>query len=290
MPITRKSAPEALRPVPEPYGRYLRLLGFNAIPGGLEGLGALVRSHLCRVPFENVSKLLLFGREGAGRVTSLGEFLDGIEREDLGGTCYTSNPFLAELLRVLGYDADLLGADMSTPNVHTVIRVRIGGVAYHVDVGYAAPLRRPVALDSLPFACDQGKYRYVLDHRSGRCRLTVWSEGERVHGYAVGEHPRRRDFFRSIILDSYAPGKTFMSCLRVARFFEDGTSVELKDATLIRSLGTESVQNRLRSMRELRQAVDRQLAMPRCPIEEAVGVLERVTGRPFFEGDGDSRV
>src|ERR1035438_69834 len=50
-------------------------------------LDEIVRRHLCRVPFENVSKLLLLGREGAGRVTMLAEFLDGIEHRDLGGTC-----------------------------------------------------------------------------------------------------------------------------------------------------------------------------------------------------------
>ena len=107
--------------------RYLRLLGIQGIPAGLAGLREIVARHLCRVPFENVSKLTLFGREGAGRVTTISEFLDGIENYDLGGTCYTNNPYLAELLQALGYDADLLGADMTKPDVHTVIRVRIDG-------------------------------------------------------------------------------------------------------------------------------------------------------------------
>src|ERR1017187_3649094 len=83
--------------------RYLRLLGIRtpiAGPAGWDeaGLDEVVHRHLCRVPFENVSKLLLLGREGAGRVTTLTEFLDGIEHYDLGGTCHTNNPFLASLL------------------------------------------------------------------------------------------------------------------------------------------------------------------------------------------------
>ena len=121
--------------------RYLRLLGIRDFPVGLEGLRQLVRAHLVRVPFENVSKLLLFAREGAGRPITLAQFLDGIEHEDLGGTCYSSNPFLAELLAALGYECTLLGADMSAPDVHTSIRVRLDGHDYHVDAGPRPPLR-----------------------------------------------------------------------------------------------------------------------------------------------------
>src|ERR1035438_3528771 len=103
----------------EPFQRYLRLLGIVGRPSGLDGLRTLVRWHLAAVPFENISKLLLVDRERTGRVTTLTEFLDGIEYSDLGGTCYTNNPYLTELLRDLGYDADLLGADMGHPNVRS---------------------------------------------------------------------------------------------------------------------------------------------------------------------------
>src|ERR1039457_380613 len=146
----------------DPFQRYLRLIGIAGHPAGLDGLRTLVRRHLSAVPFENMSKLLLWDREGAGRATTLPEFLDGVEYSDLGGTCYTNNPFLTDLLRELGYDADLLGADMNQPNVHTCIRVRIDSVAYHVDVGFAAPFREPIRLDRLPVPVEEGANRYVL--------------------------------------------------------------------------------------------------------------------------------
>ena len=161
------SANAGSRALAEPYPRYLRLLGMGGLPSGLGGLRQLVRAHLCRVPFENVSKLLLHGRERAARLTTLAEFLDGIEFRDLGGTCYTSNPFFAGLLRALGYDADLLGAAMSRPDVHTSIRVRLDAVGYHVDVGYGAPFREPLRLDRLPCEVAEGSYRYVLDRGPG---------------------------------------------------------------------------------------------------------------------------
>ncbi len=43
----------------DPYQRYLRLLGVDAPPSGLEGLRMLIGRHFAAVPFENVSKLLL---------------------------------------------------------------------------------------------------------------------------------------------------------------------------------------------------------------------------------------
>ena len=267
--------------------RHLGLLGIERPSSGLAGLREIVRRHLCRVPFENVSKLLLVGREGTGREIALGEFLDGIEHYNLGGTCYTSNPFLASLLQTLGYDADLLGADMTRPNVHTSIRVRIGPDEYHVDVGYASPFREPIPLDRLPHEIAHGPYRYVLDRgsRASEYEMAVFSGGERVHGYAVHGPAREREFFRPIVHDSFRPGTTFMSCLRITRFF-DQHAVELKNATLIRYRGSESRQTTLGSMAELRRAVEDDLAMPRCPVEEAVGILERLTGKPFFEGPG----
>ncbi|MBZ5620369.1 MAG: arylamine N-acetyltransferase [Acidobacteriia bacterium] len=234
--------------------------------------------HLCRVPFENVSKLLLFGREGAGRPTTVSEFLDGIEHYDLGGTCYTSNPFLAELLAALGYDTDLLGADMSAPNVHTVIRVRMGGVNYHVDVGFAAPFREPMRFDEPAHEIADGDERFVVENYS----VTVFSGRERLYGYVAHDPPRSLESFSPIILDSYSPGQTFMSCLRITRFFEDHTA-EIRNTTLIQSKGGESRQTTLNSLAELESAVAHDLAMPRCPIEQAVAVLERVTGKPLFD-------
>ena len=276
--------------VAEPYARYLRTLGFNDVPTGITGLEELVRRHLCRIPFENVSKLLLIAREGAGRITTLTEFLEGIDHLDLGGTCYTSNPFFAELLRFIGYDADLLGADMTNPNVHTVVRVRIDGIAYHVDVGYAAPLYQPIRLDRLPFEVVQGDYRYVVEgDGSGECRMKVWRGRELAHGYAVHQPPRSLQFFRGIILDSYAPGRTFTSCLRITRFF-DRHAVELRDANMTLYRGEETEVTVLRSTKELREAVDRQFAMPHCPIERAVEMLERITGRRFFDEEPAPRL
>ena len=269
--------------------RYLRVLGTRTpTPGPAvldeAALDEIVYRHLCRVPFENVSKLLLLGREGTGRVTTLAEFLDGIEHRDLGGTCHTNNPFLASLLNALGYQADLLGADMSKPNVHTSIRVRLSGVAYHVDVGYGAPFRHAIRLDRLPWEFEQGRCRYVFDRAAmpDAYQASVHSGEQRLHGYVVHPPAREAGFFDNEVIDSYRPGMTFTSMLRIIRFFDD-YAADLEDAKLSIHRGRETTTKVLRNMIELRAAVADDLAMPRCPVEEAVAVLEQRTGKSVFE-------
>ena len=264
-----------------PYNRYLRLLGFSTPPNGFDGLRALVSAHLCRVPFENISKLLLYAREGRGRVNTLDEFLDGIEFHDLGGTCYTINPFLAELLRALGYDADLLGAGMSNPNVHTCLRVRLDGRAYHVDAGYGAPYYNPIPLDELPHEILWGPERHIFESHDGGFRmLELSTENDRPHSYTPNELARSFEFFQPIIEASYAPGAGFLNRLRICRFFGD-RSVDLHNTRCRWNAGSESRQREIASLEELRHVLDNDFRMPRAPIEAAVAALERNTGRPL---------
>ena len=270
----------------EEHARYLQVLGFDEAPAGLEGLRALVHRHLCRVPFENVSKLLLFAREGRGRPVALPEFLTNIVHHDLGGTCYSSNPFFSQLLGALGYDAVLLGADMSLQDVHTSIRVVVDAIEYHVDVGYAAPFRDPIRLDGLPCTIRQGDDRYVFerDSRPGALRLTMTTGDGRQHGYVVHPPPRTPEFFRPTIVASFRPGATFMRGLRISRFFED-RAVDLRNRRLTISRGDRSEQRTLDNLAELRHAVNTEFLMARCPVEEAVSILEHLTGRAFFSGE-----
>ncbi len=261
--------------------RYLRLLGIQERPSGLDGLRFIVRRHLAAVPFENISKLLLYAREGAGRPITLTEFLDGIEHLDLGGTCYMNNPFLADLLRHLGYDAELLGADMSRPNVHTCIRVRLGSTAYHVDVGFGSPFRDPIPLENLPATVREGGNRYVFELADeGRVRCTMQGE-EPAPGYLAHDPPRTREFFDPIVRDSFARSSTFLNWLRIGRVFER-QSVDLINRKLYRHVSDTTTVTELKNMAELKAAVANEFQMPRCPIDSAVAVLEEITGRPFF--------
>jgi arylamine N-acetyltransferase len=269
--------------IPEPFLRYLRLLGISGRPAGIKGLEEIVLRHLCRIPFENVSKLLLFARENRGRAATLDEFLDGIEYRDLGGTCHSSNPFLAELLKSLGYETVLLGADMTEPDVHTSIRVKIDSVNYHVDMGYAAPFRRPIRLDRLPYEVVQGDFRYVLDRRpdDSRYEISVLAGDERIHGYVVNETPRDPDYFDKTIRESFEPGRAFMTRLRITRFFPEQT-IEVRDRTALYFRGGVGRTAGLSDIAELEYVVFKDMQMPRCPVRNAIAVLEGLTGGRFF--------
>ena len=110
----------------------------------------------------------------------------------------------------------------------------------------------------------------------------AYAGDNRLHGYRAHNEPRTLDFFRQTIVDSFLPEKTFMRWLRIARFFEKG-SVQLRNRTLtvINADGQTSTRE-LSSMDELEQSLEPTFHMPRCPIRQAVSVLEEVTGQPFF--------
>ena len=268
------------------YERYLNLIGIETTPTGFDGLTEIVRNHLSFIPFENVSKLLLFDREKAGRPIALSEFLDNIEFLDLGGTCYSSNPFLRDLLFFLGYKANLLGANMDQPNVHTCIRTGLNSHQYHIDVGYAAPFKKPIRLDNIPYEIKHGNYTYLLKKikNVNKYGIEVLLDGEKIHGYIINEVHRNFDFFSNTIIDSFKPGNTFMSCIRITRFFED-RSVELKNRTLTIYNGKESYSKILRNIEEIETAVKNDLMMPKCPIQKAIKILEEVTQKSFFEDE-----
>jgi len=279
-----------MRALPEIYQRYLRVLGLEGRPSGLAGLRALVRAHLVRVPFENVSKLLLFGREGRGRFFTLPEFLDGIEHHDLGGTCHSANPFLGDLLRALGYDADVRGANMPPRlNCHTSLRVRIDSRAYHVDVGYGGPFREPISLDHLPFEMTEGEHRYVLDrdpHGEGY-EMAVFTCEERVHGYIVHGPPRALEFFAPAMKNSFGTGAAFLNCIRICRFFDDH-SVTLLNGGLSIHRGASTTRRELHSVAEVEAALARDFEMPRCPARAAVEIVEQIAGKPLFDAGAAS--
>jgi hypothetical protein len=111
--------------------------------------------------------------------------------------------------------------------------------------------------------------------------MAHWRGDERIHGYVVHEPPRDFSYFRRTVEDSFLPGRTFMTWLRIARFFDDH-SVDLIDRTLTIHRGCCSRDYEVTSVKEIRDAIDNEMGMPRCPVEEAVEVFERLNGKKFF--------
>ena len=128
------------------FDTYLGILCLKKSDPTLESLTQIIRAHLSRIPFENISKLYRMKKYSLKAVPDFELYLDGISRYHFGGTCYANNYYLNQLLINLGYEVRLCGADMNNPDVHVINIVTLNDREYLVDVGYAAPFLNPVPL------------------------------------------------------------------------------------------------------------------------------------------------
>jgi arylamine N-acetyltransferase len=256
---------------PVQLDRYLDVLGVDSAPPSREHLSALVTAQLTRVPFENISKLLARKR-GERFIPDLERYLDGIEGFNFGGTCYVNNPYFNLLLRHLGYDVRLCGADMSSSDVHIVSVVRLQRREYLVDVGYAAPFYVPLPRDlETDHVVEFGTTRYVLHPRDerGRSRMDLLRGGERIHGYVAKPEPRVLEHFEGVIRDSYRDTATFMNAVVVERFFP-GRSVRFHNLSLTISTVDDTTVTMLADEEDLVAAVVEHCGMPGEMVREAM--------------------
>ena len=262
--------------MPPLHRRYLALLGVEPDRPGLAHLRRLVRAHLERVPFENISKLHHLRTRGLRDAPDLELFLDGVERHGFGGTCSSNNPHFAGLLRSLGYDVSLCGADMSDPDVHTALIVRLQEREYLVDTGYAAPLFEPLPRDR-GGEVRSGDDRWVLDPPDGlgRSRMTHLRRGEPVHGYLLKPRPREPGFFRPMVRASFRPSATFMTQVLLVRVA--GERVErIANLNLVEATGSRFRVTRLADRDELVTTVEERFGIPAAITREAIAGIDQL--------------
>ena len=249
---------------PKFLGRYLRLLGVSSRRPSVDSLHERVQAQVCRVPFENISKLYYKMHRDLRALPGLELFLDGIERFNFGGTCYANNYYFYQLLANLGYPAMLCGADMSTPNAHLVSMIDLEKRQYLVDVGYAAPFVAPLPRDlATDHVIALGRDRYVLKPQdaAGRSRLELYRDGNLKHGYVARPVPRQIGDFEPVIADSYRDEATFMNAILLARFFP-GRSLVIHNLTVIESRGTGSSVRAIADRSELVQEISGGFGIP----------------------------
>jgi N-hydroxyarylamine O-acetyltransferase len=259
--------------------RYLTLLDVPKRKPSFDALCEIVRAHIIRIPFENVSKLYYKKHQGLQGQPNLELFLDGIEQCHFGGTCYANNYYLYQLLANLGYQVKLCGADMSDPDVHLVSMVTVEKQEYLVDVGYAAPFLTPLPRDlTTDYTIALGRDQYVLKPQDteGRSQMELYRDGDLKHGYLAKPAPRQIQEFEQIIADSYREDSTFMNALLLARFFPD-RSVVIRNLTVIESQSMTSKAQTLSSQDELGQVIYQYFAISKKITEDVVRQLGQLS-------------
>jgi len=265
--------------------RYLNVLEVSQREPSLYALTELVSAHLMRVPFENISKLYYWKRLHLASLPSVQQFLEGAEQYHFGGTCYSNNFHFYTLLKWLGYDVRLCGADMSAPSVHMVSVVTIDEREYLVDTGYAAPFLAPLPLDLTgDHVIGLGRDRYVLKPKdeTGCSCLELYREGKLKHSYVVRPCRKTLDDFRQVIADSFRPSATFLNSILLARFWPK-RSLVIHNQTLIDSRAAHSAIQSLSGRSEVVDAIQAWFEIPREVASEAVeglGELEDPWGKP----------
>lgn len=221
------------------FDKYLKLIGVEAAVPSFELLCRVVKAHLIKIPFENISKLL-FKKQGMNNIPDFSTFLEGIEKYNFGGTCYSNNYYFYLLLEHLGFDVKFCGADMKDPDVHLISMVSVDGEEYIVDGGYAAPFLKPLPRElNTEFVINSGNEKYIINpmDENGRTKVEHYDNNELKHWYTAKPQPRKIEEFRGVIEDSYTDDSTFMNALRITSYSENG-SIVLKNLALTETIGS----------------------------------------------------
>lgn len=258
----------------------LDLLGvFERVPDG-NTLNKVVAAFVTRVPFENISKLYYKKRYGLRGLPELERYVEGIERYHFGGTCYSNNYCLHRLLKHLGFDVMLCGADMNNPDVHLVNMVTLDGREYLIDSGYAAPFLEPIPRDSEEeHVIVLGNSRYVLHPKDaeGRSRLELYRDGALTHAYTAKPIHRPIEYFSTVIADSFLDSSTFMNALLLARFWK-GRAVILHNLTVIEAEGETQRVRKVECKGDLPAEIEKLFSIPRDIVAETIEGLQSFGG------------
>lgn len=258
------------------YDKYLKLLGVDLSEAGFKLLKKIVKTHLIKIPFENISKLL-YKKQGTNYIPDLELYLDGIDKYNFGGTCYSNNYYLYLLLQYLGYNVKICGADMKNPDVHIISIVTIDEKEFIVDGGYAAPFFDPLPRDLLTdHIISYGKEKYIIKPRDqlGRTTVEQYYDSKLQHWYTAKPRERKIEEFRKVIEDSYSNEAVFMNAIRITKYNEN-SSLVLKNLSLTVTRGNKSSTIKL-SRAELPKVIEENFEIPSSVVFEAISNIKEL--------------
>ncbi|NWF89156.1 MAG: arylamine N-acetyltransferase [Ignavibacteriaceae bacterium] len=258
------------------FDKYLSLLEQKREAPSVEYLHKIVKSHLIKIPFENISKLLL-KQKNATTIPDLVQYLEGIEKYNFGGTCYSNNYYLYLLLQHLGFEVKLCGCDMKNPDVHLISIVTIDNREFIVDGGYAAPFLEPMPRDlKTDYVIELGNEQYILKPKNDeeKSHLEQYHNGELKHWYTAKPQSRNFDEFEKVIRDSYADKAMFMNAILITRFFENG-SIVLRNLNLTETIDGKTSAAKI-VFEEIPELVNNKFGIPAELVRKAISKLSEL--------------
>lgn len=257
------------------FNKYLKILKIRRKKPTLENLTEIVTSHLNNIPFENISKIFYYKRFGLKSIPDFELYLNGIEKNNFGGTCYSNNYYINLLLKHLGFNVILCGADMNNPDVHLTNVINIDSKKYLVDVGYGAPLFNPIPMDIKEvYSINHGfdKYSYFPINEKGLFQIKQFRGNKIKHGYIVKPFERDIKEFEKVIEDSFAPSSTFLNRITIIKF-DHTSSVSVRNYSLIKIKDKEVEKVHLANKDEIIKKITTNFNLPRDIVEESVNFI-----------------
>lgn len=255
-------------------------------PPSADLLRLLVRSHLLAVPFENLD-IAVFGRPIRYELPALVEKIVDRRR---GGWCYELNLLFLQLLRGLGFEAELASGRVIRDGVrgpeleHATILVHLEGERWLADVGYGdmlpvLPLRdgaeescgdRVVRLRAVPDEPSTWAIeREIAGHASRRCTFTT------------GAHPFEA-FLEQSGVQQTSPASVFQRHVMVNKPLPAGGQAVLLDANLLITIGANTTSCPLADPEQVRAALRDGFGIDVGP-EEAEAIFARRRPAPSRE-------
>ncbi|MDQ0418494.1 arylamine N-acetyltransferase [Croceifilum oryzae] len=270
--------------------RYLGYMDLSVEKPSYEYLARICHAHLNTFPFENISKLISY-REHAGKeyeIPSFEQFVDDYSRFHYGGTCFTQNSNVIQLLAELGFHCYcvMLGQD------HMGIIVLLDEERVFLDFGAAAPIFKPIRYERpgengsefgddqvylVPVSLEEHKYKFV--------RYTDGKQSGKEWEFFAHKKYQPSDFL-PVLQNSYQLKSNFMSALRCQLWQADQNRnlSLLNNKCRIRYVDRGPEEICFSTVQEIEELVAEEFKLPKLPVREAIDVLYGL-GVDIFEND-----
>lgn len=252
---------------------FLEILGLSSQPPSVAYLSELAQHHLDVVAYENLSKLDRFAK-GQLTLPTPEEYLHDLRFNGLGGTCFTINSFFCQLLRALGFEADLIGGlSHEGKRSHLSLRVKIESIFYALDLGYMLPNPGPFSLDGPEISMPSGARVYKVSPLSDRLFRIELRRGD-VIGRSFESSLEKQTLadFANSIRGSFGSSELFMKTLCVHRRFKDHFRTVWGNE-YIKCNGTKFEMRHIANRDDLAQILKCDLGVTDFRIEHALAVI-----------------